>query len=79
MLSVSIDIALGLVALAVAWGIALYNGLVSKRIDCDNGWSQIDVQLTITEASCSGNCDGAANIVVSGGTPGYTIVWAPEG
>jgi LemA protein len=38
-------ILLGLVALAIAWAIALYNGLVRKRVDCDNGWSQIDVQL----------------------------------
>lgn len=27
------------------WLIAMYNSLVRKRIDCDNGWSQIDVQL----------------------------------
>ncbi|TVQ30288.1 MAG: LemA family protein [Phycisphaeraceae bacterium] len=25
--------------------IGMYNKLVRKRIDCDNGWSQIDVQL----------------------------------
>lgn len=25
--------------------VSLYNGLVRKRIDCDNGWAQIDVQL----------------------------------
>ncbi len=37
----------------------------------------IDVQLTVTDATCSGNCDGTADIVVSGGTPGYTILWAP--
>ncbi|MFM9996718.1 MAG: LemA family protein [Phycisphaerales bacterium] len=27
------------------WFIAMYNALVRRRIDCDNGWSQIDVQL----------------------------------
>ncbi len=37
----------------------------------------IDVQLTVTGATCSGDCDGAADIVVSGGTPGYTILWGP--
>lgn len=27
------------------WFIGMYNLLVRRRIDCDNGWSQIDVQL----------------------------------
>lgn len=27
------------------WFIAMYNALVRKRVDCDNAWSQIDVQL----------------------------------
>jgi len=27
------------------WLIGMYNALVRRRIDCDNGWSQIDVQL----------------------------------
>lgn len=27
------------------WLISMYNLLVRRRIDCDNGWSQIDVQL----------------------------------
>ncbi len=38
----------GLVLLFVIllfWFIGMYNVLVRKRIDCDNGWSQIDVQL----------------------------------
>jgi len=29
----------------VLWAIGVYNGLVRKRVDCDNGFSQIDVQL----------------------------------
>ena len=37
----------------------------------------IDVQITVTDATCSGDCDGEADIVVSGGTPGYVILWAP--
>ncbi len=32
-------------ATVVLWAIAIYNGLVRRRVDCDNGWSQIDVQL----------------------------------
>ena len=27
------------------WIIGIYNALVRRRVDCDNGWSQIDVQL----------------------------------
>lgn len=34
-----------LALLAVFIGIAIYNGLIRKRVDCDNGWAQIDVQL----------------------------------
>ncbi|MBL7984216.1 MAG: SprB repeat-containing protein, partial [Flavobacteriales bacterium] len=37
----------------------------------------IDVQLTITDAGCNGECDGAADVVISGGTPGYVISWTP--
>jgi len=38
----------GIVAALVLLGLvlmAMYNGLVRKRVDCDNAWSQIDVQL----------------------------------
>jgi LemA protein len=37
--------ALGGGALLVVWGIGLYNGLVRRRVDCDNGLAQIEVQL----------------------------------
>lgn len=43
-LIVGLSIAAVLV-IVVLWAIAVYNGLVGKRVDCDNGWSQIDVQL----------------------------------
>ncbi len=29
----------------VIWAVAIYNSLVRKRVQCQNGWSQIDVQL----------------------------------
>lgn len=29
----------------LVWVVGMYNALVRRRIDCDNGWSQIDVQL----------------------------------
>ena len=34
-----------IVVLFVLWGIATYNGLVSRRNETKNAWSQIDVQL----------------------------------
>ena len=38
-------ISLGLLALAVLWSIATYNGLVKARNKVDEAWSGIDVQL----------------------------------
>ncbi len=35
----------GLVVLVLLWGVAIFNRLVRLRVNCDNGWSQIDVQL----------------------------------
>ncbi|MEO8069662.1 MAG: SprB repeat-containing protein, partial [Flavobacteriales bacterium] len=37
----------------------------------------ITATSTITNVSCNGQCDGVADIVAAGGTPGYTYVWAP--
>lgn len=36
---------LGVVAVLVVFFIAVYNGLVQKRVRCREAWSQIDVQL----------------------------------
>jgi LemA protein len=33
------------VVVLVLWLIAAYNGLIAKRVDVENGWAQIDVQL----------------------------------
>jgi LemA protein len=38
-------ILLAVVALLVIFVIAMYNGLVRLRVQCDNAWSDIDVQL----------------------------------
>ncbi|MHC4294022.1 MAG: LemA family protein [Planctomycetota bacterium] len=38
-------IVLGVIVVLVVALIAIYNGLVRKRIRCDEAWSQIDVQL----------------------------------
>lgn len=47
-LSMNLMVAIGVAALVViviAWIIMAYNALVRKRIDVDNAWSGIDVQL----------------------------------
>lgn len=36
----------------------------------------LSLTLNITNANCSGVCDGSANVSVSGGTPGYTYLWS---
>lgn len=38
-------VVVGLVVLLLLWGVAIFNRLVRLRVNCDNGWSQIDVQL----------------------------------
>lgn len=37
----------------------------------------LQVALTTVDASCAGVCDGAASVVVSGGTADYSYVWTP--
>lgn len=37
----------------------------------------LQATLTPVDASCSGICDGAASVSVSGGTPNYTFLWSP--
>lgn len=37
------------------------------------------VNVSITNASCNGVCDGSALAVVSGGTSPYTYTWSPTG
>lgn len=36
---------LAVIALVIIWLVFTYNALVRKRVDCDNAFSQIDVQL----------------------------------
>lgn len=40
-----IGVVLLLALLIVMVGFAIYNGLIQKRVTCENAWSQIDVQL----------------------------------
>lgn len=37
--------AIAIVVIVILWAIAIFNGLVRRRVDCENGWAQIDVQL----------------------------------
>lgn len=37
----------------------------------------LDVQMTITDVTCAGDCDGEVLLTVTGGTGPYTYVWAP--
>src|SRR6059058_6186185 len=36
---------IGVFVVVLLWFAAMYNGLVGRRVECDNAWSQIDVQL----------------------------------
>jgi LemA protein len=38
-------ILLGLLVLVIVFAIAMYNGLVRLKVQCDNAWADIDVQL----------------------------------
>ena len=38
-------VVVGVFLLVLFWFIGMYNVLVRRRIECDNGWTQIDVQL----------------------------------
>jgi len=37
------------------------------------------VTATVNDASCYGACDGNANVIPIGGTPGYSYTWTPGG
>ena len=36
---------LGVAAVIIIFAVSIYNGLIRKRVECDNAWSQITVQL----------------------------------
>ena len=38
-------ILLGVIVLAIVFAISMYNGLVRLKVQCDNAWADIDVQL----------------------------------
>ena len=42
---VGVGVLLLIVVVLIAWVATTYNRLIRLRVDCDNGWAQIDVQL----------------------------------
>jgi LemA protein len=40
--TIAIIVAIGAILM---WGVGVYNGLIRKRVGCENAWSQIDIQL----------------------------------
>jgi len=43
--AIAVAVLLGLVVIVLLYGVVEFNRLVALRNRCDNGWSQIDVQL----------------------------------
>src|SRR3954466_2468251 len=43
--SVGVIVLIAVFVLVLLWFAGMYNGLVRRRVECDNAWSQIDVQL----------------------------------
>ena len=42
---IGLGVVIVIVVIILLFVIGIYNGLVAKRVQCENGWSQIDVQL----------------------------------
>src|SRR3954466_302015 len=43
--SVGVIVLIAVFVLVLLWFAGMYNGLVRRRVECDNAWSDIDVQL----------------------------------
>jgi len=55
------------------------NGCTSTATGTITQPTQLTAVTTTLNATCYGQCNGAAAISMSGGTPGYTYLWAPGG
>ncbi len=64
----------------------VYTATISDANNCTTTFSIIITEPPViaitpaqTDVSCNGVCDGTATVNVSGGTPGYTYNWLPNG
>lgn len=55
------------------------NGCVSQAQITITEPTALVTSISSTNASCNGICDGTATVTASGGIPGYTYTWSPNG
>lgn len=55
------------------------NGCSAQETYTLTGPSTISVTAVVTDAKCFGSSDGAIDLTVNGGTPGYSYTWTPTG
>src|SRR5207249_4254247 len=55
------------------------NGCTTQQIITITQPSVLAASMAQTDPSCFGGANGTATVTASGGTPGYTYVWAPSG
>ncbi len=77
-LGLSTDTISGLIAGSYIVGVTNASGCVTYENIIVGEATEIIIDIAITEASCSGICDGAASASVSGGSGNYTYLWTPE-
>ncbi|MBN8697608.1 MAG: gliding motility-associated C-terminal domain-containing protein [Bacteroidetes bacterium] len=55
------------------------NGCVSTQTTVVSQPTQIQANVTKTDVTCNGACNGTATASPTGGTPGYNYLWMPGG
>lgn len=55
------------------------NGCTAQQIITITQPTALSLTQNISNVTCNGACDGAANISPSGGTPAYSYLWSPGG
>ncbi|MCB9167256.1 MAG: gliding motility-associated C-terminal domain-containing protein [Flavobacteriales bacterium] len=60
------------------WQVTITSGSCDTTLTFDlQAPTPLDVVWTATDVTCAGECDGAVDVVVSGGAPGYDYFWTP--